>query len=261
MKCINKSHPEFKKLVEETGKNPFVLETTVGIWQSKNNTDRFPSTEELGIEDTTEVTSGQIMKMIESGEITYTDEQGNPCAKIGLTNTIKGTNWKVSRDFKGKPKHNQGGVDITISNKGVSMRKGGKEIKAAHGLLIPATIMAQDGLVVNGGDYNPIEYESMSKVLSQRNKSLNWVERGLNPDNYPKINNEDGTFSTHRLAYSTGDNGEAYVYPTIIQNDKGELEQLDNEAAWEYAKKTKTAMVVPSVKLAEYYSQNGLIKH
>lgn len=101
----------------------------------------------------------------------------------------------------------------------------------------------------------------MSKVLSQRNKSLNWVERGLNPDKYGKIDNGDGTFSTHRLAYSTGDNGEAYVYPTIIQNDKGELEQLDDDAAWDYAMKTKTAMVVPNVKLAEYYSQNGLIKH
>lgn len=107
---------------------------------------------------------------------------------------------------------------------------------------------------------NP-KYEAMSKVLSQRNKSLNWVERGLNPDKYGKIDNEDGGFSTHRLAYRTGDNGEAYVYPRIIQNDKGELEQLDDDAAWEYARKTKTAMVVPDVKLAEYYSQNGLIKH
>lgn len=114
---------------------------------------------------------------------------------------------------------------------------------------------AEDGTVF------PLEYEAMSKVLSQRNKNLNWVERGLNPDNYPIINNEDGTYSTHKLAYSTGDNGEAYIYPTIIQNDKGELEQLSDEDAWEYAVKTKTAMVVPNIKLAEYYTRNGLIKH
>lgn len=74
---------------------------------------------------------------INVSEITYTDEEGNPCAKMGLTNTTKGTGWKIVKDFKGKPKHSQGGVDITISNKGVSMRRGGKDIKAKYGLLIP----------------------------------------------------------------------------------------------------------------------------
>jgi hypothetical protein len=39
---------------------------------------------------------------------------------------------------------------------------------------------------------DPPEYDLMSKVLSQRNKHLNWVERGLNPDNYPKIINKEG---------------------------------------------------------------------
>jgi hypothetical protein len=111
-----------------------------------------------------------------------------------------------------------------------------------------------------GGIYPP-EYESISKVLSQRNKHLNWVDRGLNPDKYPKIENKDGTSSTHKLSYVTGDKGEAYVYPNIIQNEKGELEELDSKAAWEYAKKTKTAMMIPDVKLAEYYSKQGLIKH
>ena len=74
---------------------------------------------------------------INESEITYTDEEGNPCAKMGLTNTVKGTGWKIVKDFKGKPKHSYGGVDITISDKGVSMRRGGKDIKAKYGLLIP----------------------------------------------------------------------------------------------------------------------------
>ena len=74
---------------------------------------------------------------INVSEITYTDEEGNICAKMGLTNTVKGTDWKIVKDFKGKPKHSQGGVDITISNDGVSMRRGDKDIKAKYGLLIP----------------------------------------------------------------------------------------------------------------------------
>ena len=74
---------------------------------------------------------------INVSEITYTDEEGNPCAKMGLTNTVKGTDWKIVKDFKGQPKHSNGGVDITISDKGVTMRRGGKDIKAQYGLLIP----------------------------------------------------------------------------------------------------------------------------
>lgn len=101
----------------------------------------------------------------------------------------------------------------------------------------------------------------MSKVLSQRNKHLNWVERGLNPDNYPNIDNKDGTFSTHKLSYVTGDEGEAYIYPTIIQQEDSTLKEYSQDESWEYVKKTNTAMRIPSVKLAEYYSQNGLIKH
>ena len=188
---------------------------------------------------------------INESEITYTDEEGNPCAKMGGRSSkfTKGSKWEIVKDLKGYPSHAQGGVDIKLGKNGFSFTRNNGVIEAKHGLV----------LANNFG--NPIEFEAMSKVLSQRNKHLNWVDRGLNPDNYPKIDNQDGTFSTHRLAYSTGDNGEAYVYPTIIQNDKGELEQLDDKAAWEYAKKTKTAMNVPNVKLAEYYSQNGLIKH
>lgn len=77
------------------------------------------------------------LNIINESEITYTDEEGNLCAKMGLTNATKGTGWKIVKDFKGKPKHSQGGVDITISDNGISMRRGGKDIKAKYGLLIP----------------------------------------------------------------------------------------------------------------------------
>jgi hypothetical protein len=188
---------------------------------------------------------------INRSEITYTDEEGNPCAEMGMrsSNFTKGSKWEIVKDLKGYPSHAQGGVDIKIGKNGFSFTRDNGVIEAKNGLVLPNKFE------------DPIEFEAISKVLSQRNKHLNWVDRGLNPDKYPKIDNQDDTFSTHRLAYSTGDNGEAYVYPTIIQNDKGELEQLDDNAAWEYAKMTKTAMRIPNVKLAEYYSKNGLIKH
>jgi len=112
-----------------------------------------------------------------------------------------------------------------------------------------------------GNSKNSLEYDLMSRVISNRNKNLNWVKRGLNPNDYPKILNKDGSYSTHKLAYSTGDRGEAYVYPTIIQNSKGQLEQLNIQDAEDHAIKSKTDIMIPNIKLAKYYSQNGLIKH
>jgi hypothetical protein len=86
-------------------------------------------------ENITEIVSA----LQKEGAITYTDENGNPCAKMGLRNASSGTNWKIVKDFKGQPKHSQGGVDISIGSDGVKMRRGGKEIKAAHGLVIQNT--------------------------------------------------------------------------------------------------------------------------
>jgi hypothetical protein len=100
------------------------------------------------------VYSAMGLTTINESEITYTDEDGNPCAKMGLTNATKGTGWKIVKDFKGQPKHSQGGVDIIISDKGVTIRRGGKDIKAAHGLLIPA-IVAADGLILGNEDKDP----------------------------------------------------------------------------------------------------------
>ncbi len=77
-----------------------------------------------------------IQDFIQSGDIVYTTEYGKLCAANGLTDTSTGTGWKIVKDFKNMPTHLHGGVDITISDKGVSMRRGGKDIKAAHGLLI-----------------------------------------------------------------------------------------------------------------------------
>jgi len=107
-----------------------------------------------------------------------------------------------------------------------------------------------------GGDP---ELEAMSQVLTQRNSNLPWVSRVLNNSDL-RIDNKDGTHSTHRLAYSTDDKGGAIVYPTIIERD-GALVQLGDDEAYNYAMKNKTGMQVPNVKLAEYYSKNGLIKH
>ncbi len=47
MNCVNISHPDFKKLLVETGKESFELEMEVANWQEVNNSDKFPESKDL----------------------------------------------------------------------------------------------------------------------------------------------------------------------------------------------------------------------
>ncbi len=105
------------------------------------------------------------------------------------------------------------------------------------------------------------ENELMSRVITERNKNLNFVQRGLNSNEYPKIVNNDNTVSTHELGYVTDDNGNAYVRPNIVQNKLGLLERLNNSEATKHSFNTGETIKIPDVELADYYSKNGLIKH
>ena len=76
---------------------------------------------------------------INESEITYTDENGKPCAKMGGrgSNFTKGSQWEIVKDLKGYPSHANGGVDITLGKDGFSFKGKGGDIKAAHGLVLP----------------------------------------------------------------------------------------------------------------------------
>lgn len=81
-----------------------------------------------------------IKNLIKSGQITYTDAKGNPCAAEGLRNVdfTWGKRWSIIKDLKGFPSHADGGVDIQISGEGVRFKNNnGKEVIAANGLLLP----------------------------------------------------------------------------------------------------------------------------
>ena len=45
--CVNKSSEEFKDLLEESGKNKYILAADIDIWQKKNGIDVFPTMEQL----------------------------------------------------------------------------------------------------------------------------------------------------------------------------------------------------------------------
>lgn len=118
----------------------------------------------------------------------------------------------------------------------------------------------------NGGNIEPpirsaYENELMSRVITERNKDKNFVQRALNPSAYPYIVNDDGSKTTHLMQYSTDNNGNAFVSPTVIQNELGLLSKLTPREAVQYGRKTGEEIQIPNAQLADYYSSNGLIKH
>ena len=49
IKCININHPDFKDLVENSGVDALNLSTKMGVWMEENNTEEWPTLEQLGI--------------------------------------------------------------------------------------------------------------------------------------------------------------------------------------------------------------------
>jgi hypothetical protein len=96
------------------------------------------------VHDPVDPNQGQIASMIQAGEITHTNEQGELCAKAGARghSFTRGSEWKVVKDLKGYPSHAKGGVDISIGSDGVKFRRGDSDITAAEGLVLPNNIMS-----------------------------------------------------------------------------------------------------------------------
>lgn len=48
-KCVNINHPDFLRLVDATGMHPAVLSAKMGVWMEQNNTDEWPSVDQLNL--------------------------------------------------------------------------------------------------------------------------------------------------------------------------------------------------------------------
>ena len=77
------------------------------------------------------------LNFIDKSEISYTDDDGNPCASKGGRNSKfqKGGTWEIIREFKGKS-HSQGGIDIEIGNGIIKMSNKQGDFEAKFGLVI-----------------------------------------------------------------------------------------------------------------------------
>jgi hypothetical protein len=109
----------------------------------------------------------------------------------------------------------------------------------------------------DGGDLR-----SRSDSLTNANKDIPWIKRYLEgnqlsiPDPY---NPGSGKTSSHGLSYHPYSKDSAMIYPEIIQQGDS-LIKMNNDEAREYAMKNKTG-INTDLKLAKYYSENGLIQH
>lgn len=72
-----------------------------------------------------------VKKLLENGQITFTNEDGDPCAAEGIkTHSSKGSIWKIIKEFSGKT-HEEGGIKTKISsdNENITIEVENSELK------------------------------------------------------------------------------------------------------------------------------------
>ncbi len=98
--------------------------------------------------------------------------------------------------------------------------------------------------------------DTVLEYFIERNKNKNFIDRIINREKYPVIENPDGSYSTHLMSWSTVD-GKPIVYPLIIQNPKtGGLKQLSDPEAIDYALKNNEYIPFDKPEDADWFSSN-----
>lgn len=102
-------------------------------------------------------------------------------------------------------------------------------------------------------DFEPAtnyEYNQLMNVLNQ-NKDKSFVKRILDPTSYPTLDLGNGSYATHRMAWTEAD-GKYFVYPTVLL-DNGKLKDFGDEA-WHHVRQTGNYIEMPSADDAEWFS-------
>ena len=91
-----------------------------------------------------------------------------------------------------------------------------------------------------------------------QNNIPEFLDRINNPDKYPYIVNKDKSISTHRMAAEVDEQGNWFVFPTIVQMPSGELYEFkDNKSAQEYNMRTNNFLPMKSKEEAISYAKGG----
>jgi len=85
-----------------------------------------------------------------------------------------------------------------------------------------------------------------------------WEDRINNPQDYPFIQNQDGSISTHQMAAEGDAEGNFFVFPMIVQTPTGELKKFEDVGiAKSYALRTGQYKLFKDKDEAIDYSADG----
>jgi hypothetical protein len=89
----------------------------------------------------------------------------------------------------------------------------------------------------NGGEINTLEGNLISKVIMNRNKHKDFVQRAQAVADYPESNmfnlfdpKEFGSKMSHKMGWGEDDLGQAWMYPNVM-NPKDEAIKVPNQYA------------------------------
>jgi hypothetical protein len=54
-----------------------------------------------------------------------------------------------------------------------------------------ALYYGQEGLIKHDNIKSNPEFDAMAKVINERNKNISWIDRGLNPNKYPTLTEDE----------------------------------------------------------------------
>lgn len=99
--------------------------------------------------------------------------------------------------------------------------------------------------------------DTVMNILS-RNKSKNFVQRILNPQKYPSLQESDGSVASHKMAWAeVGGEGEPtkyIVYPTVIYDGKRLRDYGDS--AIDKVLQTGEYISFDDPEMADWFSRN-----
>ena len=99
------------------------------------------------------------------------------------------------------------------------------------------------------------ELKELQSILDA-NKHMNFVQRILEPQKFPRYNNADGSYSTHLMSDAEVD-GKHIVYPSLIHYPhEKQLRLLGPDQALHHAMNTGEYVEFPTAEKASWFSQN-----
>jgi len=84
-----------------------------------------------------------------------------------------------------------------------------------------------------------------AQEIIEANKEKQFIQRAIDigegSENFPRVYNLDGSITTHSMASGEAE-GKYYAYPTVMENDKGELKRYEEEAS---RRETEKGVIIP----------------